>query len=53
MLIPCCSKDSWEVIKISLTFFVWNWVDKDASCYLRNEQLNPPFSVIYFKGEVL
>ena len=31
---------------------VQNWVGKDASCYLRNDQLNPPFSVIYFKGEV-
>ena len=29
---------------------VQNWVGKDASCYLRNDQLNPPFSVIYFKG---
>ena len=28
-------------------------VVKDASCDLRNEQLNPPLSVIYFKGEVL
>ena len=26
---------------------------KDNSCYLRNEQINPHFCVIYFKGEVL
>ena len=24
-----------------MTFFVQNWVGKDAFCYLRNEQLNP------------
>ena len=47
------SKDRWEVIRINRTFFVWNRVVKDASDYLRNEQLIPPFSVKYFKGEVL
>ena len=38
-----------------MSFFVRIMVVKDTSCYLRNEQLNPPtpFSVIYFKGEVL
>ena len=46
-------KGRWEVIQISMTFFVQNWLVKDTSDYLRNEQLNPPFSVIYFKGEVL
>ena len=40
------------MLKISLKFFVWDWVVKDASCYLKN-QLNTAFSVIYFKGEVL
>ena len=51
---PWYSKDRWEVIKISMTFLcVLNRAVKDASCYLRNEQLNPPFSVIHFKGEVL
>ena len=33
--------------------FVWDRVVKDASCYLRNEQLNPPICVVYFQGEVL
>ena len=35
-------------------FFVRDWVVKDALCYLKNEQLNPPpppISVIYSKGE--
>ena len=41
------------VIQISMSFFVQHWIGKDASCYFRNEQLNPPFSVIYFKVEVL
>ena len=40
------------MIKISMTYLVQNRVVKDASCYLRNEQLNLPFSLIYFKGEV-
>ena len=31
------SKDRWEVIKISMTFFVWDRVVKDASSYLRNK----------------
>ena len=41
------------MIKLSITFFVWNWIVKEAYCYLRNEQLSLLFSVIYFKGEVL
>ena len=32
---------------------VQNWVGKDASFYLRNEQLNSLMSVIYVKGEVM
>ena len=32
---------------------MWDRVVKDASCYHKNEQLNPPVSVMYFKGEVL
>ena len=33
--------DRCEVIEISMTFlFVRDWVVKDASCYLRNNQLN-------------
>ena len=35
------------MIKISVTFSLQDWVVKDASCYLRNEQLNLPISVIY------
>ena len=30
-----------------------NWVVKESSCYLRNEQLSSLISVIYFKDEVL
>ena len=43
------------MIKISMTFFVVvrSKVVNDASCYLRNKQLTPSFSVSYFKGEVL
>ena len=41
------------MIKVNVTIFVWNWVGKDDSCYLKNEQLKTPFSVIYCKGEVL
>ena len=45
-----------QVIKIIMTFSVWDLIVKDAaSCYLRNEQFKPPpppppVSVIYFKG---
>ena len=46
-------KDRWEVINIDIIKKNKNWVDKVASSYFRNGQLNPPFSVIYFKGEVL
>ena len=40
-------KDRWEVIKNRHDIFC---VEQGS---LRNNQLNPPFSVIYFKGEVL
>ena len=40
------------MIKINMTVFVKNRVVKNASGYPRNEQLNPPFSVIYLKGDV-
>ena len=30
-----------------------NWVIKDISCYLRNDQLKSPISTIYFKSELL
>ena len=33
-------------------FFLLDWVVKDTSYYLRNEQLNSTFSVIYFIGQV-
>ena len=34
-------------------FLVWDWVVKDVFCYVRKVQLNPPFSMIYFKGKML
>ena len=40
-------------ICVNMTFLARNRVVEDASGYLRNEQLNTPFSVIYFKGEML
>ena len=33
--------------------FVRKRIVNDASCYLRNDQVNSPFSVIYFKDKVL
>ena len=37
------------MIKISMIFFVQDGVVKDASCYLRNEQLNMPSFCDLFK----
>ena len=37
-------------MKRSIKYFVQNKIVKGTSYYLRNEQINPPFSVIYFKG---
>ena len=51
--------DRLDVITITITFIfififlVRSRVVKDAFGYLRNEQLNLPFYLIYLKGEVL
>ena len=42
-----------KVDKTVFMYFVRNWVDKDASCYLRNQRRTHPFDVIDFKGELV
>ena len=41
----------WYFYRVGVVVLVRDWTVEDTTCYLRNEQLNPLFSVISFKGD--